>query len=523
MKKIFVITVMLILMSGNSAAVPGQQTISYKGDRELKAAHKPSTDHSKLKELQRTFNSPEEVTVACESCHTERHKEIMATNHWTWERPEKVDGKLVDLGKKNVINNFCIALTSNEPRCTSCHIGYGWKDKTFDFSDKKKVDCLVCHDRTGTYKKFPTGAGYPVTKETLFMGTKKSFPPDYTKIAQNVGIPTRDNCGTCHFFGGGGNNVKHGDMEKALSKPSGDIDVHMAVDGENMLCIDCHVTTKHNIKGKMYSVSSADTNHVYCESCHAAPVHAHTVLEEHSQRVACQTCHIPTYARANPTKMWWDWSKAGRFDKNGKGIIIKNRMGEQDYNYMKGEFRWEKNVVPEYKWFNRTAGHTLVTDSIDPGKIVQLNRLNGSYADKSAKIWPVKVMRGKQIYDSEYKTLIIPKLFGKKESGAYWKNFDWNLAAEKGMKEAGLPYSGHYGFVQTEMYWPLNHMVAPKNKALTCTDCHSREGRLANLTDFYLPGRDRSKTLDMLGSILILLAIGGSLTHGIIRIVTKSK
>ncbi|HHM02851.1 MAG TPA: tetrathionate reductase family octaheme c-type cytochrome [Caldithrix abyssi] len=523
MKKLFLLSLLSLFLTGSLLTAREGQTILYTGKRELKAAHKPSTDHSKLKELQKSFSSPEEVTMACESCHTERHREIMATNHWTWSRPVVIDGKEIDLGKKNIINNFCIALTSNEPRCTSCHIGYGWKDGNFDFSNRKKVDCLVCHDRTGTYKKFPTGAGYPVTKETLFMGKKKFFPPDYTKIAQNVGIPTRDNCGTCHFFGGGGNNVKHGDLEKALSKPSKNLDIHMAVDGENMLCIDCHVTSKHNIKGKMYSVSSADTNHVYCESCHAAPVHANSVLEEHSGRVACQTCHIPTYARANPTKMWWDWSKAGRFDKNGKGIIITNSKGEQDYNFMKGEFHWEKNVTPEYVWFNGTARHTLVTDTINPQKIIQLNRLEGSYADRHAKIWPVKVMRGKQIYDVEYKTLIIPKLFGKKESGAYWKNFDWNLAAAKGMEAAGLPYSGHYGFVQTEMYWPLNHMVTSAEKALTCTECHSRNSRLAALTDFYLPGRDRNTTLDMLGMILILLAVGGSITHGLIRLITKSK
>ncbi|MEJ2519454.1 MAG: hypothetical protein P8Y91_03795 [Desulfuromonadales bacterium] len=47
-------------------------------------------------------------------------------------------------------------ITSNEPRCTSCHAGYGWSEVTFDFSDETKVDCLVCQDTTGTYVKEPT-------------------------------------------------------------------------------------------------------------------------------------------------------------------------------------------------------------------------------------------------------------------------------------------------------------------------------------------------------------------------------
>src|SRR6056297_1297600 len=108
-----------------------------------------------------------------------------------------------------------MSIISNEARCTSCHAGYGWKNKNFDFSDLEKIDCLVCHDQTGKYKKFPTGAGYPAKPlqenpnkpgqmGQMFAG-KKFFPtPNYTKVAQSVGKPTRRNCGTCHFYGGGG-------------------------------------------------------------------------------------------------------------------------------------------------------------------------------------------------------------------------------------------------------------------------------------------------------------------------------
>ena len=82
-------------------------------------------------------------------------------------------------------------------------------------------------------------------------------------------------------------------------------------------------------------------------------------------------------------------------------------------------------------------------------------------------------MRGKQIYDSQNNYLIVPKLFG--EDG-YWKTYDWNLASQLGMKEVNLDYSGKYGFIETEMYWPINHMVASKDKALKCTNCHGAKG-----------------------------------------------
>jgi hypothetical protein len=41
-----------------------------------------------------------------------------------------------------------------------------------------------------------------------------------------------------------------------------------------------------------------------------------------------------------------------------------------------------------------------------------------------------------------------------------------------------MPYSGDYGFAETEMYWPQTHMVAPKERALQCLSCHSEGGRM---------------------------------------------
>jgi len=46
------------------------------------------------------------------------------------------------------------------------------------------------------------------------------------------------------------------------------------------------------------------------------------------------------------------------------------------------------------------------------------------------------------------------------------------------MKETGLPFSGEYGFAPTEMYWRINHMVAPAAMALGCLDCHGDNSRL---------------------------------------------
>jgi len=517
-------------------------------------------DHSRFPELNRAFSKPEELTAACIRCHNTTASDMMKTNHWLWTRktdrlPGK-EGQQVDVGKKNIINNFCIAVVSNEPRCTSCHAGYGWKDGKFDFTDGKKVDCIVCHDTTGTYEKFPTGAGYPVEKDTVFPENKKLFKkPDYRLIAQNVGRPGRRNCGACHFYGGGGDAVKHGALDSSLKDPSRDVDIHMSKDGGNMSCVDCHEADRHDIKGQLFSVSVENKDRLSCERCHTARPHTQNlfvenrpdrtydifknrlyqrekpeedfttrVLDKHTERIACQTCHIKFYSTKNKTKVWWDWSKAGEKNAEGKPKVVKDSEGSTIYDGKKGEFRLVKNGVPEYFWFNGTVDHILVGDKIDPDKTpIQINRIAGECGGPDSKIWPFKVMRGKQLYDPVNKTLIIPKLFGPKGSGAYWGDWDWGVAAEKGMQAAGVPYSGKYEWIETEMHWPLTHMVVSKENALSCDDCHSRRGRMAGVEACWIPGRDRSLVLEILGVLLVFGSFAGVSVHGSMRYLSAKK
>ena len=477
-------------------------------------------DHSLFDELNQAFGSGPEVTEACLKCHNGRGKELIQTAHWNWSRDEFIPGKgVVSLGKRNIINNFCIGTRSNEPTCTRCHIGYGFSDQQFDFTNEKNVDCLVCHDNTFTYRKEKGGAGHP--KADIDLGY----------IARNVGMPQKENCGICHFWGGGANNVKHGDLETAMLDCDRQLDVHMASDGPDMSCTVCHTAENHRLMGKLYSLSSENKDRVTCEQCHTATPHKNQILNEHDLRVACQTCHIPAFARANGTKMIWDWSTAGLVDEQGEPLHWNDQDGNHKYMGIKGTFVWDDHVEPEYVWFNGTASHHLFEDKIDTSQLpVPLNELIGAYCiekdtlnRKCSKIWPVKIHKGKQIYDPVNLTFIQPKTYDKeKGNGAYWTDFDWPAANEAGMKYIGMDYSGEYDFIETVMTWPLNHQVAPKEEALTCKACHTRsDGRLAALTDFYLPGRDRMAILDNLGVILIFLGIVGVIIHSILRIIYR--
>jgi octaheme c-type cytochrome (tetrathionate reductase family) len=429
-----------------------------------------------------------------------------------------------------------VNVKSNEARCTSCHAGYGWKGKDFDFADQTKVDCLVCHEQTGTYKKFPAGAGNPAPETMVFKGNGKTYhPPDWNKVAQSVGRPTRKNCGTCHFFGGGGDGVKHGDLDSSLIKPNKALDVHMGVDGQNFDCVRCHSTTLHNIAGRVYTTPASEhrkslieddlASKITCESCHSSSPHKEDAkANDHTDKVACQSCHIPSIARENPTKMWWDWSTAGK-KQNGKPYAEKGEFGKPKYDTKKGNFVWAKNVMPEYFWFNGSIEHLTVKDTIDPSKPVQINRPVGDQNDSNSRIFPFKVHRAKQPYDKVNKNLVIPHLFpkGKEDKDAYWKGYNWNKAIAYGMEYAGLKYSGEYDFVETEYVFPSTHMVAPKNNVVACAECHTRsEGRLTKLTGFYMPGRDNFRVLDIFGWILVLGSLAGVTLHGLGRIFTSN-
>jgi len=441
---------------------PIARTLDTRAPTDCLACHaKKVPNHNQLVKLEGQVDALA-VTRNCLGCHEKEGEAILKTAHWNWHgrSPYTVGHeKRVDLGKKsNTINNFCINLNGNWPRCTSCHIGYGWQDANFDFSDMSKIDCLVCHDTTGKYEKAPPAAGYPI----------KNL--DLVTIAQNVGRPSRANCGmNCHFRGGGGDAVKHGDMSAILANPQKDHDVHMGVTegGLDFRCQDCHKTRNHMISGRSISVPAVEGD-LSCEYCHTDSPHIGSELidhhlNKHTRHVACQTCHIPVYSKGNPTKIFWDWSTAGQDGKQPK-----DKYGKPTYVKKKGSFQWKEAVKPTYQWYNGTVKRYLLGDRITENGTTELTSPVGSFDDPAARIYPFKVHRGKQISDAIYKYLIAPQLWG-----GYWKHWDWDKASRDGMKSAGLAYSGEYEFVETTMYWGLTHEVVPKEQALSCAECHA--------------------------------------------------
>jgi len=261
---------------------------------------------------------------------------------------------------------------------------------------------------------------------------------DILKVAQNVQKPTSEMCLRCHAGAGGGPNHKHG------VTPTKDSDVHAA---KGVVCVDCHITRKHKVAGgaDIKAQELLDVK-VACSNCHTQSPHKGTqaaYLNQHTERLACQTCHIPAIARdpKMPTVAERDWTKPVLDEKTGL-YGPTNKMAT--------------NMKPEYRWWSRIM-------DVPPEPV-------GSIDDRNSKIYPWK--RTNYI-------VVADKATGKAvyiKAGVYAVTGDVGAAAKKGADDAKQAYSGQWKGEVESMAFSLNHQVAPKPEALRCNACHSPNG-----------------------------------------------
>jgi len=427
-----------------------------------------------------------EGTQSCLNCHAGEGVEMLNTGHFKWQGLTNniagLEGE--EHGKNDLLNNFCIAVPTNEPRCAQCHAGYGYRDSSYDFTNPVNVDCLVCHDQSGTYVKSKTNAGLPDPSVDLQMVART--------ITQGS-VPTRKACMSCHSHAGGGDNVKHGDLSSDIVATTREYDVHMGTDGADFGCIVCHAANHdpatgdiiHGIAGmSLHSVNEGEMKK--CQDCHGSKDSIHTgtsveqwlVVETWHDRLACQVCHIPAIARKISTKTEWYWSDAGQ-DINP--VPVDPVTGRPTYDKKKGTFVWALNVRPTLRYSNGKWDRKVVlaNDKYDEEPI-SLGHPLGGYTDPGAMIYPFKLMKGNQVVDPETKTVMAPHLFGTDGGpNPYWGKWNWNDALIDGAAVTGQDYSGTYKFADTTMLLSVNHEVAPADQALgngiipdSCMNCH---------------------------------------------------
>ena len=76
---------------------------------------------------------------------------------------------------------------------------------------------------------------------------------------------------------------------------------------------------------------------------------------------------LPALATEDPTKTYWDWSQAGQSGRT-----------DDHYTYLKikGTFTYDKNVTPDYLWFDGNLSYRyLLGDKIDPSKPTYIDKV----------------------------------------------------------------------------------------------------------------------------------------------------
>ena len=299
------------------------------------------------------------------------------------------------------------------------------------------------------------------------MTTEAGWPKeglDLKICAESVGRPERENCGSCHFFGGHGGAVKHGALTPLvgeMSYPTKSLDVHMG-EALDFKCQDCHKTRNHKIAGRSISVPVSEGD-ITCAYCHTEEPHVDSSLlshhlNKHTGHIACQTCHIPVYSKMKATEISWDWSQLNEENANHGGERVKKQAGR-----------------PSYFWYNGTSKHYLMGDLINETGVTEIAKPMGSKDDISARIYPFKPHTGRQVFDVKNRYLLPFHLW----SGLAIHK-DWDKAIRYATQFSGLDYSGEYGFEDTIMYQTVTHEVLPMDEALSCDKCHttfSRSGK----------------------------------------------
>ncbi len=419
-----------------------------------------------------------EGTSTCIACHPTEALEAHDSVHyqWTGDSSALTNGTEGEpTGKMTGVNDFCVYPNINwigklensrgemlDGGCAKCHAGLGLKPSAEATQEQlENIDCLRCHS--------------PSFKRTVVQQDDGSFrfEPKGTEseilaAARDIILSNRDVCLNCHTKSGGGNNFKRGDIEEAHRNPTRDFDVHM---GSGMICIDCHKSEDHKIAGRGVDLRPLDTPvKMGCEDCHTSSPHQEDRLNKHTARVNCTVCHIPEYAKVAGTDMFRDWSVPGEYNDT-KGLCEP---------YME----LETNLVPEYGFFN---GYSKIiafgdnTAAFTKNGVVQMAVPEGNIND--GKINAFKRHTGKQPVETAATSRLLPLKIGMFFKG-YNNNCDnVDAAIRKGAQLVGWvadPADLNYTFADTERYMGLFHEVAPKDKALSCTDCHSGsdEGRL---------------------------------------------
>jgi len=404
----------------------------------------------------------------CLQCHEDEAVQVHGSVMYQWEgdAPDMDTGPARQGKAAGAVNSYCVNIAGNWGGCGGCHVGLGERpspDATA--AQLANVDCMLCHQQAYRRKKV----------DGRFVPDEAAMGISMDEAARTVHRPERVNCLQCHAKAGGGDSVKRGDLTLAHGSTSDQgFDVHMATTGANLRCQDCHTVTDHRFAGKGSDLRPTDSPvELECSNCHgsmASGGHEGEDLDRHTARVACQTCHIPVYAKNAADSAASEATEVHRTWLDTHATSAPFHPANMTAN----------DLVPEYRFWNRRSRNYLLHDAaeIDPATgRYPTSRPLGDVADPEAKLYAFKYKTAEQpLATAESKLIAI-------DTSVYFATADAAAAVEQGLENMGLPATTAYEWVETDTFQMLNHEVSPSEDALGCNDCHGRSARVNLVAD----------------------------------------
>jgi hypothetical protein len=314
--------------------------------------------------------------------------------------------------------------------CGQCHIGGqptaplgeilpGYTTKQ---NEKDAIDCLICHS-----------AGYDMNRKQVAQTSDRRWHWDQDRTmraAMSVTSPDAQSCLRCHQHDFGGDiyideadssyfesMLNEGTTRPRIKHPgskrgtpfSPTWDVHAAA---GVACIECHISEGHQIARGTHTTTLMANDlpdvEVACTNCHDNNPHEADdewadFYNDHTEFMACQTCHIPSLQEDNVTYRdfavpefeestgIWIYTDIEKETEPGMGIIyvwwngdgtfLGNPIGDNPNG--KGLYRFYNptHIWPEYTdydydaWYEKTM--RPIAQNGRPSKIYAMKVFNG--------------------------------------------------------------------------------------------------------------------------------------------------
>jgi hypothetical protein len=295
--------------------------------------------------------------------------------------------------------------------------------------------------------------------------------------------------------------------------------MHMSPGGGGLTCADCHNETlpdgtTHRVRGRGVDLRPNDVAERFtCENsgCHTDRPHGDfsnttgSSRDKHAQKVACQTCHIPSYAKAAVgTEVARDWQ-----DPHPSAAACNGRGGwlpREDKGGLNGA-----SLIPSYAWFDGTSEVYYLGEPLDSVPTVPLDAgvaasfvgnfnagdpayvigmPNGDVAgDTGTKLYPMKEHWGKLARNDVDNTLIGHSTFEFFRTGSFCRavavgmgldevNVDPSTVCDGIPGALEMPRDTDTSVVAVHTYQTINHGVETIGSALDCNDCHGSTARM---------------------------------------------